>query len=104
MKRYVLLENGAIVDRNKHIYQLADEILMVKQSDNLLDLVEAGDLIEMDNEWEMLKVLGFDNKGNIVCDVRTSSSIETYVFKEYRKKFVLAIWKRNGDIMRRYEV
>ena len=76
-----------------------------KNSDNILDLVEVGDLVEIDNDWEILKVLIFSKKHNIVCMVHTSSNTEEYEFYDYRKKHITAIYKRqtNGDY-KKYEV
>ena len=77
--------------------------IILNQSDNLIDLLEVGDCVELDNEWEILKVLRFNKDNEIVCMVRTSSGTEEYRFYEYRKDYIKAIWKRNGDVMRRYE-
>jgi len=110
MKRYVLLEElGKIFDlTNEKESKSFDSLkngskFTFKYSDNLLDLLEVGDMVELDNEWELLKVLRFNKDSEIVCMVRTSSNTEEYRFCDYRSKRITAIWKRNGDIMRRYE-
>jgi len=74
-------------------------------SDDILDLVEVNDLLELDNDWEILKVLRINKDNQPVCLVRTSSNIEEYAFKDYRKKHITTIYKRqlNGDY-KRYEV
>ena len=76
-----------------------------KTSDSILDLVEVGDLVELDNEWEILKILRFSKNNNIVCMVYTSSSTEEYEFYDYRNKRITAIYKLqpNGDY-KKYEV
>lgn len=81
------------------------EKLDYKTSDNILDLIEVGDLIEKDNDWEILKVMRFNIDGNMVCLIHTSSNIEEYEINEYRKKFITAIYKHqsNGDY-KRYEI
>jgi len=101
MKRYVLTKDKII--RLSNEYDDYDAYID-KTSDNILDLLEVGDCVELDNEWEILKVLRFNKDNEMVCMVRTSSSTEEYRFYEYRKVYIKAIWKRNGDIMRRYEV
>lgn len=110
MKRYVMLENNEIVDTSKYIededwgtcafevkgkylqyYLMPNHTLIQKlgiikhQSDNLLDLLEDKDLIELGNEGNVIQY-------DIVYD-----EIATY-------KNIVAIWKRQGDIMRRYEI
>jgi len=121
MKRYVLLDNDLIYDRTKLdkdkdwlILRILEKIdkgetdnlarTLKHQSDNLIDLAEVGDMVELDNKWEILKVLRFNKDSEIVCMVRTSSNTEEYALHDYRKKHITALWKRNGDVMRRYEV
>ena len=101
MKQYVLLEDKRIIDTSKNGFWRKE---VIEESDNLIDLLEVGDFIELDNEWEILKILRFNKNNEIVCMVRTSSNTEEYVLHDYRKKYIIAIWKRNGDIMRRYEI
>jgi len=117
----VLLDNDLIYDRTKldkdkdwliiRILERIDSgetnnlVRQIKlQSDNIIDLTEVGDCVELDNEWEILKVLRFNKDSEIVCMVRTSSNTEEYAFHDYRSKHITAIWKRNGNIMRRYAV
>ena len=86
MKRYVLLENKEIVDRTKaQEFSVYDREPIKLQSDNLIDLVEDKDLIECGNE------------GNVIQYDAIFDEITAY-------KNIVAIWKRNGDVMRRYEV
>lgn len=89
MKRYVMLEDKEIVDTKDMISYIATDIS--KQSDNLLDLLEVGDIVERFTGW--LAYLSDD------FDV----SYYKEKMKEYPERFT-AIWKRNGDIMRRYEL
>ena len=98
MKRYVLLEDKTIVDRQDTIYQNVNEILMVKQSDNLLDLLEVGDMLELknkDNETFIFHMCDKETYNNTMDDIKDLT--------EEDNAYVVAIWKRNGDVMRRYE-
>ena len=89
MKRYVMLEDKTIIDRQDTIYQNVNEILMVKQSDNLIDLAEVGDCVECS--------YGLYNETYSI-----NNDTQLNAFKG--DNTVVAIWKRNGDIMRRYSV
>ena len=85
MKRYMLLGDKSIVDTNKYTQQQLLFTKSIKESDNLLDLLEVGDCIEDVNE-----------------DIR---NIGHYGDIEWAKENnIQAIWKRHNDIMRRYEV
>jgi hypothetical protein len=105
-------QNGNIMDfyRGNHesdkssIIHADDFKYFHKTSDNILDLVEVGDLVEMDNEWEILQVLRLSKTDNPICIVRTSSNTEEYELNNYRKGFIVAIYKRqlNGDY-KKYE-
>lgn len=122
LKRYVLLRNNTILDVSTETYYIKGEnelyryrpnACMVtvkigyvkKTSDNILDLVEVDDLLELDNNWEILKVKRIDKDNQPVGIIRTSSNTEEYSFKDYRKKEIKAIYKRqlNGDY-KRYEL
>ena len=96
MKRYVMLEDKVIIDISKSDkYKIHEDTLwhnsmlqgtIIKQSDNLLDLLEVGDCWEtIDNE-----IYSIDNER----ELRHQRAF-------YKTK---AIWKRNGNVMRRYEV
>lgn len=101
MRRKRLNENKALNDREEN--NMSE--LKRKTSDDILDLVEVNDLLELDNGWEILRVLKINKENQPVCLIRTSSNIEEYTFKGYRKKHIKAIYKRqpNGDY-KRYEV
>jgi hypothetical protein len=62
------------------------KVLIERQSDNLLDLLEVGDCIE-----------------NTDGDIFSANNLFE---KEMMKRWAnnKAIWKRNGDIMRRYQI
>ena len=86
MKRYVLTKDKTIYDTTKMpTIDFSKNANVDKSSDNLLDLAEVGDMLEhkdfpneyfsITNEWKVTKLEG-----------------------------VTAIWKRNGDVMRRYSV
>ena len=86
MKRYVMTKDKTIYDRTKMpTIDFSKNANVDKSSDNLLDLVEDKDLIELGNEGNVIQY-------DIVYDEITSY------------KNIVAIWKRQGDIMRRYEV
>ena len=87
LKRYVLTTDGYIY-KKKQVKQHKDTntthivsfgivsyhlINIKKTSDNILDLIEVGDLIEKDNDWEILKVMRISKNGNAVCSVQPSS-------------------------------
>lgn len=86
MKRYILTKDKIIYDTTKMPTVNFDlDTSVDKESDNLLDLIEDKDLIECGNEGNVIQY-------DIIYD-------ETTTYKN-----IVAIWKRNGDIMRRYEV
>lgn len=110
MKRYVMLEDKEIVDTTKEEwldiyesgwYEKLDEeylewhgydssiakILIAKQSDNLLDLLEVGDCVE------------FKNGGIVYIPNRHQLTKAKNI-----SHLITAIWKQNHDTMRRYEV
>ena len=62
--------------------ELSDDDIILNQSDNLLDLLEVGDCVEDANE-----------------DIEHVKNNEQLIWV---KGFAVAIWKRNGDVMRRY--
>lgn len=92
MKRYVMLEKEIFDTKNELdlFYVKKKENFITKQTDNLIDLLEVGDLVELDY------------------------GVPLYIYN-INKKFIevlpndrvffdepIAIWKRNGDVMRRY--
>ena len=99
MKRYVLLEDKTIVDTNKSDkYKIAENTLwhnsmlqgtILNQSDNLIDLAEVGDCVEC-------------NYGLYNETYSINNDTQLNAFKG--DNTVVAIWKRDGDVMRRYEV
>lgn len=100
VKRYVLLEDKTIADtKDSPLYHIAQNHLwhndrpqgtILKQSDNLIDLAEVGDCYEtLDKE-----IYSIDNDFQL-------HQIHT---QKNGKKYIIALWKRNGDIMRRYAV
>ena len=96
MKRYVMLEDKKIVDtKGDNNWKIYEDTLwhnsmlqgtIIKQSDNLIDLLEIGDCVE-------------DSEGDIFS---ANNLFEKEMMKRWDNN--KAIWKRNGDIMRRYEV
>ena len=95
MKRYVLLEDKTIIKVNKDDYEIFvntisfgdTQLGQIKlQSDNLLDLAEVGDYYE-----DLAEVLHY-------IDMQVLGQ-----FHDYIALGIIALWKRNGDIMRRYE-
>ena len=105
MKRYVLLENNTITKVNKDDYKIFVNTLIfgdtqlgkIKlQSDNLLDLLEAGDMVEIKDEREDID---FDYIPMITeFDIKQGKAMKSPF------SFAVAIWKRSGDVMRRYEL
>ena len=86
MKRYVMTKDKTIYDTTKMPtinFSLNADI--DKTSDNLLDLLEDKDLIELGNEEYVVQY----------------DTIKKYL---HAYKNIIAIWKRNGDVMRRYSV
>ena len=89
MKRYVLLENKEIVDRSKaQEFSVYDREPIKLQSDNLLDLLEVGDCYEL--------------RGGQIYSV--DNDFELFQVSFHTEAPTTAIWKRNGDVMRRYEL
>ena len=95
MKRYVLTKDKII--RLSNEYDDYDAYID-KTSDDLLDLLEVGDCVEVldDDVTEMFCISTQDILENTFRDYYE------YMTKE-EKECITAIWKRNGDIMRRYE-
>lgn len=98
VKRFVLLEDKTVVGtKDSRLFHIAENILcnnnrpqgsILKQSDNLIDLAEIGDMVEIVDEQGLDYI----------------HLTEKWTVSEIREDFVIiAIWKRNGDIMRRYE-
>lgn len=87
MKRYVLTKDDKTIrlstpddERNANVD---------KNSDNLIDLAEAGDMVEIIDEQGLDYV----------------HLTEKWTVSEIMEDFeIIALWKRNGDIMRRYRV
>jgi hypothetical protein len=122
MKRYVLLEDKTIYDTSKYIededwgtcaievtgkyltyYLLPNHTLIQKlgiiklQSDNLLDLLEVGDCVEDEEISQVINIFKTDNGYKII--ITNTKTFET----KLGCPTIKAIWKRNGDVMRRYE-
>ena len=88
MKRYVMSKDKII--RLSNEYDDYDAYID-KTSDNLLDLLEVGDCVEtVDTIEKFTRIKG------IYCFTSGSHLIGV--------SRIIAIWKRNGDIMRRYSV
>jgi hypothetical protein len=87
MKRYVLTKDKII--RLSNEYDDYDAYID-KTSDNLIDLLEVGDCYETKDA----EIYSIDN---------TYELTEQKTFYSYNVDLIKAIWKRNGDIMRRYE-
>ena len=88
MKRYVLLEDKTIIDRNKaQEFSVYDREPIKLQSDNLIDLAEVGDCVEFKDDIVYL----------------SEGILNGYKWLGIEKVGIVALWKRNGDIMRRYE-
>lgn len=118
LKKYVLLSDNIIVDVSKENYYLTQKGLIryrenavmqktlmgtVKStSDNILDLVEVGDLVELNGGD------GNDNDVHMIVNVIDGDMItldKLWVYKERDKDAIVAIYKRqtNGDY-KRYEL
>ena len=100
MKRYVLLEHGNIVDtKDRPLFHIEKNTLwhnsmlqgaILNQSDNIIDLAEVGDCVEtVDTIEKVTRIKG------IYCFTSGSHLIGV--------SRITALWKRNGDVMRRYE-
>lgn len=85
MKRYVLTK-----DKTIRLSTQQDELNanVAKTSDNLLDLAEDDDLLEIKHD-------GIDYVF-VTKDYPVSKILEYFE--------ITALWKRNGDVMRRYRV
>ena len=117
LKRYVLLENNEIFDlyiqsilgegkREGSGYmgyqlKIGSQFVttqfgnILKTSDNILELVEKGDMVEY---------LNIDSKP-ITIEVLFMTPYKFEAWNNYcLKSGVTAIWKRNGNTMTRYEV
>ena len=89
MKRYVMTKDKTIRLSTPQDELNAD---IDKISDNLIDLLEVGDMVEIINE---------DKNTEIYHLTKTTLDNFDYLFEGTT---IVALWKRNGDIMRRYEV
>lgn len=89
MKRYVLTKDKEIRLSNEYDDLNAN---VDKSSDNLIDLLEVGDMVEIVDEQ------GLDY-------IHLTESFPASKVNELTLDFeIIAIWKRNGDVMRRYEL
>jgi len=98
MKRYVMLEGKNVVDTKDRLFRIEENTLwrnsmlqgaILKQSDNLLDLLEVSDCVECN--YGLYNETYSINNDTQLNDFKGDNT-------------VVAIWKRNGDVMRRYEV
>ena len=102
MKRYVMLEDKEIVDTWVQKYYIngvegdVPENLIKKQADNLFDLLEIGDCIEVVDE-DVTYIVGLTREVLFKAEVG-------HLHKLNEMSVIKAIWKRNGDVMRRYEI
>ena len=106
MKRYVMLEDKTIVDtKERNLTQAGIRIMpdktqqeyidnkkVIRHTDNLLDLLEVGDIVELEPPHEYFIIKN---------EFYKKSAIDRQFNIEFN---IVAIWKRNGDIMRRYVV
>ena len=107
MKRYVLLEHGNIVDtKDRPLFHIEENTLwhnsmlqgaILNQSDNLIDLAEVGDMVEDEEISQVINIFKTDNGYKII--ITNTKTFET----KLGCPTIKAIWKRNGDVMRRYE-
>ena len=83
MKRYVMTKDKIIrlATPQDNLNAAID-----KTSDNLIDLLEVGDCVEMVDK----EIYSIVDKADLLAFAKDTK--------------VVAIWKRNGDIMRRYEI
>ena len=70
-----------------------------KSSDNLIDLLEVGDCVELCNKNDEVFIYHIADK-----EVYNNAMVDINDLAEEGNDYVKAIWKRNGDVMRRYEV
>ncbi len=105
MKRYVLLEGNKLIDTTEtkgckigsdYAFYERDVMLwdqwrcrgrIEKMSDNLIDLIEVGDMVETDSDMILVKGM----------------TQFKHIFRE-NYDLIKAIWKRQGDTFKRYEV
>jgi len=106
LKRYVLVRNtevygksivDTVIDTHLHVY----ENDVIKTSDNILDLVEVGDLVELDGKSKR-------NDVHMIVSVIDGDMItydDLFIYKNKNYDDVTAIYKKqpNGDY-KRYEV
>ena len=102
MKRYVLLEDKSIYDtKETNMVQAGIRIMpdkskkeyingkkVLKYADNILDLVEVGDMVEIEDVG--------------ICFINRSDKKDFY--RNMVSVKVEALWKRQGDTFKRYEV
>ena len=93
MKRYVMLDDKEIIGTKDMQHYIATNI--IKQSDNIIDLLEVGDMSEKIDMAGDTIIEEIRNQDDLVFDKD---------FYNQSPDLFTAIWKRNGDIMRRYEV
>lgn len=123
LKRYVLLKNGKIKKGSELFFggYYEHEIILhykntryfagnfVKTSDNILDLVEVGDLVEIESSVYLHRVYEQIYKGlnnQVLPYIYMNVHIESqYPLKDVNREVIKAIYKRqpNGDY-KRYEV
>lgn len=119
LKRYVMLDKKEIIDTSKEIFYFRGENQLyrdrpnapqvtvrigtaIKTSDNILDLVEEGDLVELsggkERKNDIHMIINAINGNMITWD-------NLWIYKERDKDIISAIYKRqpNGDY-KRYEV
>ena len=90
MKRYVLTKDKTIYDTAKMpTIDFSNHADIDKSSDNIIDLAEVGDCVEC-------------NYGLYNETYSINNDTQLNAFKG--DNTVVAIWKRDGDVMRRYEV
>lgn len=85
MKRYVLTKDKTIRLATSQDERNAN---VDKTSDNILDFAEVGDMVEFKDDIVYL----------------SEGILNGYKWLGIEKVGVIALWKRNGDVMRRYEV
>ena len=95
-----MLKDKTIFDRNKMPTIKFDRDASVeKTSDNLLDLLEVGDCVELCNKNGETFIYHMADK-----EAYNNAMVDINDLTEEDNAYVKAIWKRNGDIMRRYEI
>ena len=121
MKRYVMLEDKEIIDTSKEAkdhawgtchyvtYDNGKELcytpdgrkyqslgIIINQSDNLIDLLEVGDIIETKDG--LFEYIFYQNR---IYYSHPYGMVRQFAILP---RSITAIWKRNGDVMRRCEV